>query len=887
MADGGGWLDARPRAHHFTTPDRPDAVPTPPPSAPPIAPRPFPPAAPLPALPPTRASLGDDLAVLDDPVVQRGFTRYSADAAGQRIADSSLRISGMHCAACAGLIESALRRVHGVLDASVSAAGERARVRWLPQHTRAAALVAAIRAAGYDATPDAALAARQARKLAHRAAVWAFFVASFCAMQVMMLATPSYVAGPGELAPDLRQLLNWGSWLLTLPVMVFSAGPFFSGAWRSLRARRIGMDVPVALGVLVTFVASSGATFAPGGVFGSEVYFDSLTMFVGFLLAGRLLALRARHRVAQVLEAALDGLPDTALRLRDDGQIETVSVQRLAPGDRVRVPVGQAFPADGRVLVGSTQADESLLTGESVPVAKPCGAAVVAGSLNRGAPVLVGVERVGADTRIEAIAALMRDAMSQRPALAGAADRWAGPFLWAVLLLAAGAAALWSVIDPARAVAVAVSVLIVTCPCALSLAAPSALLAAASALARRGVLLQRLDALDALTQVQRFYLDKTGTVTDEQLQCTGMVRLAATAGSAVAGDAGSRRARVSDAGQSDAGQSDAGRSDAGQSDAGRSDAGLWAHAATLAGWSSHPLARALVLAHAQTQAAVQAAADHPDGPDGADGPDDPEGLAGPDAPPRWRDVQETPGQGMQAIDASGRCWRLGRADPAANPAADPVADLAADLAADPAANPAAGPSHSHAATWLACDGQRLARFDFDEVLRPDARSAVASLRARGLQVVLLSGDRPERAQRMAALLGVNAVIGGATPERKLAEVAAAQAQGWRVAMVGDGINDAPVLARADVSFAMGQGALVARAQADAVIVSNRLTDLVLAHTLARRTLRVVRQNLVWAAAYNSACIPLALAGWLPPWAAGLGMASSSLLVILNALRLAR
>ena len=372
--------------------------------------------------------------------------------------------------------------------------------------------------------------------------------------------------------------------------------------------------------------------------------------------------------------------------------------------------------------------------------------------------------------------------------------------------------------------AVAVSVLIVTCPCALSLAAPSALLAAASALARRGVLLRRLDALEALAQVQRVYFDKTGTVTDEQLQCTGLVRC--PAGGATAGDAL------------------------------LSDAVLWAHAASLAGWSSHPLARALALKQGEMQASVG----------------DPGGPDGPGAVPQWRDLQEAPGQGLQATDASGRCWRLGRADAEASPAASSAAEPPAD---------------GRAATWLACDGRLLARFDFDETLRPDARATVQALQARGLQVVLLSGDQPGRAQRMGALLGVCAVIGGATPERKLAEVAAAQAQGWRVAMVGDGINDAPVLARADLSFAMGQGALVARAQADAVLVSNRLADLLLAHTLARRTMRVVRQNLVWAAAYNSACIPLALAGWLPPWAAGLGMASSSLGVILNAVRLAR
>ena len=277
------------------------------------------------------------------------------------------------------------------------------------------------------------------------------------------------------------------------------------------------------------------------------------------------------------------------------------------------------------------------------------------------------------------------------------------------------------------------------------------------------------------------------------------------------------------------------------------DADLLAQAATLAGWSSHPLSLALAAIppaqHAQSGSAEA-----------------------------WHDVLELQGQGVQAQDAQGRAWRLGRADFVA-PGADPTGHSAA--------------GSERAATWLGCEGRMLARFDFDESLRPDAATAVAALRARGLEVVLLSGDRPERADRMGQRLQVSAVIGGATPERKLAEVAAAQAQGLCVAMVGDGINDAPVLARADVSFAMGQGALVARAQADAVVASSRLGDLVLAHTVAGRAMAVVRQNLAWAAAYNGVCIPLALVGWLPPWAAGLGMASSSMLVIVNSLRLAR
>ncbi|MEN9891288.1 MAG: hypothetical protein RLY78_1583 [Pseudomonadota bacterium] len=763
----------------------------------------------------TSGAVPPDLAVLDDPVELRRYTRFDTGAGGQTLADSSLRITGMHCAACAGLVEDALRRVPGVIEATVSAAGERARVRWQPALTRASALVQAVRAAGYGALPDAAADAREARRIEQRRALWQLFVAAFCAMQVMMMATPSYVAHGNELEPDLRQLLNWGSWLMSLPVLVFSCGPFFQGAWRSLRARRIGMDVPVALGIAVTFVASSGATFDPQGLFGHEVYFDSMTMFVSFLLGGRLLETRARHRVAQTLEAALEGMPQTAWRVAEDGTVESVSVQRLLPGDRVRVPAGQAFAADGVLIEGRTTADESLLSGESLPVAKEPGSTVVAGSLNLGDPVLMRVERVGDDTRLEAIVALMRDALTQRPALARLADRWAGPFLWAVLVLAAGSAAVWSVIDPSRAVWVAVSVLIVTCPCALSLAVPSALLSAARALARHGVLLQRLDALETLTRIDRLYLDKTGTVTEDRLSL-GEVRLLPDAGEGPAGDASAQR-----------------------------QAALLAQAAALAGWSGHPLSRALAAAA------------------------EPSGTV-------WSDLREVAGGGLCARDAEGREWRLGSLAHV-RPAADGTSPAWAedDVLQD-------GP-----AVWLGREGRPLLHVRFDEVLRDGAAQTVAALQAEGLTLCLLSGDRAARARAMAQRLGLRQAIGDATPESKLAEVQAAQAAGHVVAMVGDGINDAPVLAQADISLAMGQGALVARAHADAVLVRGRLDDLLRARALARRTLRVVRQNLGWAAAYNAVCIPLAMAGWLPPWAAGLGMASSSLFVIGNSLRLAR
>ncbi|MBB2485449.1 cadmium-translocating P-type ATPase [Mitsuaria sp. WAJ17] len=732
------------------------------------------------------AAACDDAAQLD---------RYTEwlDHGGRRLGRSQLQLAGMHCAACAGIIERALMAQPGVQEAHVNSAAERLQLTWDPARTQVSRLIAAIERTGYGAVPDLAAPARQLREKEHRQALWRLFVASFLMMQVMMLATPIYVAGPGDMAPDQRNLLQWGEWVLSLPVMLFSAGPFFSAAWRQIRNRSLGMDVPVALGLLVTFVASSGAVFDPAGLFGHEVYFDSLTMFVSFLLGGRYLELRARHKVARSLELAGERLPELVQRLQPDGQYQTVGLSELRVGDRVRVLVGQAFPGDGVLIEGVTAADESLLSGESLPVGKASGDEVVAGSLNLQAPVLMSLRGLGADTRYESIVRLMRSALTQRPAQLRLADRAAGPFLWGVLVLAAGAAVAWSWIDPSRAVWVAVSVLIVTCPCALSLAAPSAWLAATGLLARRGVLLSRLDLLETMAQVDTVVMDKTGTLTEDRM------RLGKTWPQAP-------------------------------------DAEVLQMLQALAGQSLHPYAKAALEAWAP--------------------------MAGSAV---LHELREHRGQGMEALDVQGRRWRLGAAGWAAPARVElPSAQL-----------------------LLSCNGEVRLALQFEETLRPDAVDAVQSLRSLGLRVELLSGDRPERVEAVALAAGIAQATGGASPEGKLARVETLQAEGRKVLMLGDGVNDAPVLARADASVAMGQGALIARTQADAVLLSGRLSELARMRALALRTRRVIRQNLAWSALYNAACIPLALAGWLPPWAAGIGMASSSLLVILNALRLAR
>jgi Cu2+-exporting ATPase len=745
-------------------------------------------------------------------------TQRVSVAAGAERAITQLQIGGIHCAACASIIEQALRSQPGVLDAQVNSSTQRLALTWSPGAARLADVLSVLAPLGYRAVPDVAVQARLLRRAEHRQALWRLFVAAFLMMQVMMLATPIYVAEPGDLAPDVERLLIWAQWVLSLPVLVFASGPFLSAAWQQVRSVRVGMEVPVALGLLITFLASSVSTFDPTGPLGSEVYFDSFTMFVTFLLAGRYVQVLARHRVAGLLERSVADLPQRAFKRDDErSQWAWVDATRLREGDVIQVANGEAFAADGVVLEGQTCVDERLMSGESDPVLKAPGTEVLAGSLNLEAPVVVRVLRAGADTRLGSIESLMRQALTHKPASQAIADAIARPFLAAVLTLAVVAGIAWWWLEPHRALWVAVAVLIVTCPCALSLAAPSAWLSAAGALARRGVLLARLDALEALATADTLVLDKTGTLTTELMAFDGSWPPAP-------------------------------------------GAPMQERAASLAALSRHPYARALVGA-----------------------------LGAPAQAVAWSDVQEFPGRGLQARDAQGRTWRLGSPIWACEGSTDD--DLATELIArgcqvvmacrDGVVGPA-GP--------VGCGRDVDAvGFRWIENLRPQAHQTLTALRDSGVDVRVLSGDATHRVRALAEQAGLDPdrALGGQSPEQKRLAVAALQAQGRKVWMVGDGINDAPVLAQADVSFVMGHAAMTARSSADGVILSNGLQALLELRGMAAAVVKVVKRNLMWAAAYNATCIPLAMVGWLPPWAAGLGMALSSAGVVLHSATLLR
>lgn len=815
------------------------------------------PQAPLPPLPELTAS---QAAGLDDPDLLAQCVVELPMGPLRRI---GLGISGMYCAACTITIEDAVKAVPGVSEVQVQAASQRARILIDPTLVKLSDIVAAIQRVGYRAWPDAAARAGHERLRQRRMLLWRLSVAAFCMMQVMMIAWPQYVAGPQEIPPDIWQLMNWANWVLSLPVMIFSCGPFFSGAWRAARQGRVSMDTPVAIGMLATFVVSTGVTMGHTDLFGHEAYFDSLTMFVAFLLMGRWLESSARERVTHSLEALCVRLPEAVERVVAgealSGQadlraaaVESVPLSALRHGDRVKVAVGQAFPADGQLLLGHTEVDESLLTGESRAVARQPGQMVVAGSINLGAPVWMSIERLGPDTRYQQIVSLVHQAMTEKPGWMRTADRMASPFLWGVLGLAALGALAWQWIDPSRSVWVAVSVLVVTCPCALSLAAPSALLSAAGAMAKRGLLVRRIDALEALASVRQIYFDKTGTLTESELSVTGLQRaqgvlsLSRALAQAPAVTAGGPAATSSGVGET--------------VDASGGWLPLWHRAASLAAASHHPVSRSVVQA---AQAAV------------------PQGVS-PWVPLAWAEVQERAGQGVEARDESGRLWRLGRQDWVLGAEAPSVL-------------------HHWAApevprVWLAARSGEGALLPetvmgvlLDEVFRPEAAPALHQLRELGCRSALLSGDHNDRVQAASRILGPHGELpvaaAQATPEDKLRVMSLAQARGEQIAVVGDGINDAPVLAKADVSVALDQGSALAQSQADLIVLNGRLTGLPEAVAHSRFAMRIVKQNLAWAAVYNFACIPLALAGLLPPWAAGLGMALSSLGVVLNSLRL--
>ena len=692
---------------------------------------------------------------------------------------------GMRCAACAWLIDRAVRREAGVIDASANAVTGRIRIRWNPASTQLSVLLRRVASLGYRPFLSGGEAREEARRVERNRWLIRLGVAGLGAMQAMMFAEALYLDTRGEMSMATRDFFRWVTILVSSPVVFYSGWPFIAGMLRELRGRRLGMDTLIASATLLAYGASIVETIRGG----PHVWFDAAVMFVFLLLAARMLEQRARNIASAQVDALARARPALATRELADGSREAVPVAALEVGDIACMAAGDAVPADGVLLDAHASFEEALLTGESSHVSKRAGDSVYAGTVCREQPARIIVREVGPNTRLSQLARLVEQAQAHRPPLARLAERIASHFVVALVLIAVAVYIAWRIIDPSRAFEVTLALLVVSCPCALSLAIPTALSVAHGALARLGVLAMRPDALETLAVVTDVVFDKTGTLSD------GRPLLAEV-----------------------------------ETFHGFDRADVLRVAAALERDSGHPLARAF------------------------DGVDD--ALMA-------TDVRSVPGFGIEGVVEDVH-WRLGRAAFVGAEANDDKGEL-----------------------WLGDGALVIARLGIRESARVHAHGAVLALRELGLRLHLSSGDGAEAVARIANALGIDDMHSRQTPEHKLAFVRSLQNDGRCVAMVGDGLNDAPVLAGADVSFALADGAALAQRAADLVIAHPSLQRVPETIALARRTRRVIRQNLAWALGYNVLALPLAAAGLVTPWMAALGMTLSSLTVTLNALRLTR
>lgn len=730
-------------------------------------------------------------------------------AGGEVDQQEKLSLSGMRCAACAQLIEFRVRQLPGVTSFKINTASHRADLSWQASTISLQKIITSIVDLGYAAFP-ANQSLDQYEQRENKMALWRLFIAAFAMMQIMMYSFPAYLVPvpqvDGDLTPDLDRLLKLASLIITMPVICFSSLPFFRSALRDIRNRHIGMDVPVSLGILLTFFASIWATFM-----GGAVYYDSAVMFVCLLLAARYIETGVQRKTTAALRVLTQLVPMLAQRLiayPEHRLTEQVDVQSLQVGDFLLVAAGEQIPADGIVLEGQSECDESLMTGESHPVAKSKGDKLIAGALNINGALLMQAEQVGSQTQLSSLVGMMEQAATEKPPLVLLADKHASRFLLVILFIAFLSAVVWWQIDSSRALWIAISVIVVTCPCALSLATPGVMSASIGQLAKQGVLVAKGGAIEGLARATHVVFDKTGTLTYGKLRLVDSVFL------------GVERDAMS-----------------------LSEAN--AISLALSSNSMHPASKAIADALATSVPMTSV-------------------ING------FTDFNEVAGGGIEA-SLNGKLFRLGRLD-FAHSLHGKNYDIPAHLSA-------------MSISVLADENGVLVLYALQDSLREDAQQAIASIQKLGMKTMLLSGDRSDVVRQVAFDCGISDYQGGLSPADKHDAVKRLQADGAIVVMVGDGMNDGPVLALADVSIAMGQGAPISQSRSDLLLMSNRLPDLAYGVTVARTSLTLIRQNLGWAIFYNLIAIPAAVTGFLEPWHAALGMSLSSLLVVLNGLRL--
>ena len=738
----------------------------------------------------------EELKLYDEIAIQQPFVIRNKNAQQQIEAEAILVISGISCAACAWLIEHRLNQLEHVVSANLNLTTHRLLLRWEDSDIQLSQILEEIHQLGYQAHPFSATEAEHQRVQESKTAFRRLAVAGFATMQVMMLAVPLYVGALRGILEQYEVFLRGASMLFATVVVMYSARPFFSAALRDIRTRHLTMDVPVSIAILLAYFSSVWSTVNQG----PEIYFDSVCMFTFFLLTGRFFEMRARHRMTQAGNNLLDLMPSAATRFSPEGNM-IIPASEIQVGDILIIKPGQQIPADGIVESGISAVDEAALTGEYLPIDKSQGDALIGGTHNVESQLLMRVTATGVDAELNTIMRLMDRAQQEKPSIAIFADKVASRFVAAVLIIASSIAIVWSFIDPSQAFWITLAVLVVTCPCALSLATPTALTAATASLREQGFLISKGHVLEGLNQIDRIVFDKTGTLTRGELSLEQAIPVSATIA-------------------------------------------LTEHqalkiAATLEQYSNHPIGRAFSsITHFSTE-----------------------------------NIEQVTGQGVKGslMNIEGikdTCYRIGRAD-----FAFPAAQLQPPIKDD--------------RQWLllANEEQPLYWFALTDTLRQGAIPMVKQLKAWGIKISILTGDPSAQVEAVADALGIDDVHKGLSPGQKLELASNWQQKKERLMMVGDGINDVPTLARADIAVAIGHASDLTKTNADAVITNNSLTTILHAISKGRKSNSIIRQNIYWALLYNILALPLAATGFIPPWAAAIGMSVSSLIVVGNALRL--
>lgn len=715
----------------------------------------------------------------DDESVQLEFV-----AQNENSKEVLLSIEGIACAACAWLIEKQLSHIPGVQKIHVNSTTQRATLVWDDKQVKLSQLLQSIHKLGYNATPFQTDKQEEIDRKLYRSHLLKLGVAGLATMQVMMFAIALY----GDLFEDMeliyRDYFRWVSLIMATPVLLFSAQPFYFGAYRSLKAKTLNMDVPVSIALLGAYSASLYATINGTG----EVYFESVSMFTFLLLLGRLLELRARRKASETSSNMLKLVPKLAMRIDETGQQQKVAASQLKQSDIIVILPGEVVPADGQVVFGESEFDESSLTGESLPITKKLGDKVFAGTINHEQTVHLEVEAVSQNTFIANIMRLQEQAQSEKPKIATIADSVARYFVFGLLVIAALTYTYWHFHSPDDAFWITLAVLVATCPCALSLATPAALTAATHKLSKTGLLVKRGHVLESLAKVTSVVSDKTGTLTEGKLQikqvnCLGDVNELTTLNLIGA----------------------------------------------LEAQSSHPIANAF--SEYQGYAATN--------------------------------IEHHTGLGLSG-EVDGKKLKLGKAS-FCGQAAEPIAGMLELV--------------------LMVEDKLAARVYLSDTIKKDAVSFSQGLKARDISLSMLTGDDSAQVEYVAKQLHITDIASGALPQQKLEVVKTKTQNSPHLLMLGDGVNDSPVLAAAPLSVAMGLGTDIAKSSADAVLLGSKLSTLLTAMDLAKKTKKIIAQNLAWALGYNALILPLAVAGIVTPYMAAIGMSLSSLAVLTNSLRL--